>query len=858
MKALFSVVTLGLGLCLPCVGLTLGPQEEPIITRESGASNLGEWDMSWQSVVGRTYFIQCSTDLVNWTYLPTMAAGTGSQITYEIDTLNPDVNFRLAYVDVSTSNDPSDEDFDWDGYSNLYEIQNGRDPLVFDVGGGGDGIEPVTKPDWPETTQSGTIFRLAIIPTDSTLDTNEIYVDLDKDFEVLAINEMTTTDGFPLDELPVCEIEVTLERVGELSEDQVLKLSRSENYNSPVVKFFGALAPLTVGPTKVKDFTTVQAVGGHTAQKRSLLHVVLGVDNNRDGTLKLVASEDQTAVDRPYRFWLNNDDDGGWDEAGDTYIANDDNPWTPETLDNADDKISRVRDLEDFARLHLKVKGLETALSAGTITLGFKWKTTVPAATSKIRLFEAVEADGGTQYLSDVDTALTQKTASTSSLGVVPEVGVLDLPVSFWGSNALKGEKYLLFEGIEEGNDELMIVLKEGGTVIGETGAVFLELLDIRKMYEQWGVSHSAVIPDPDDDVATVVNGVTAVQFKTAFGSDTETETPVGNNYHTFQPAWDEDLEDKHYAICVHGWRKGGPAAQVHGQYFKGRSDEITMFKRLWHRGFKGRYIGFIWPTYDVEVWDQNGVINGGLSALYSKFAWSEYRAWKSGGAFKAMIDALPSDYEKKVFAHSLGNVVVGSALELGAVVDHYALLNAAIPEYCYDHQATGIGGVIGLNPKDFSFSWSDVIKNLSYRGSGGAGHARLRQVGGVLTNFYLPDDESLVEGWKANQAVFKPIGEYSYDPFFGVVKWRISLFSSRDVIDPHEGMAMVNSTLSDAIGRVEASALSKISENIEMDGADMEFDEEHEAVFKWQIAKTWKFYGIMWDKLSLPGHKAP
>ena len=94
----------------------------------------------------------------------------------------------------------------------------------------------------------------------------------------------------------------------------------------------------------------------------------------------------------------------------------------------------------------------------------------------------------------------------------------------------------------------------------------------------------------------------------------------------------------------------------------------------------KHRYIGFIWPTYDVEVRNQDGSYNGLSSADESKFNHSEYRAWKCGEAFKDMVNGLPSGYKKKVIAHSLGNVVVGSAMEKGMTVDNYALLNAAIP----------------------------------------------------------------------------------------------------------------------------------------------------------------------------------
>jgi hypothetical protein len=291
-----------------------------------------------------------------------------------------------------------------------------------------------------------------------------------------------------------------------------------------------------------------------------LLPVELGVDNNRDGTLALGVAADQTTAAKPYRFWLNNDDDRGW--AEDTYIANRDNPWTPVVVDSLDEVIGQpdkpgiTRDLEDFARLHLKVDSLHSQLAAGTMTLGLKWKT-VQSGTPKIRLSKAVEADGGTKYLSDTAKAADQVSASTSSLGSVQGTTVLDLPVSFWTSTTSSSTKFFLFEAIGEGKGELTMVFKQGSKVLGEGGSVFLDLLDIRKMYEQWGISRSAVIPDPDRDVLLPISGVTAVRYHTP-----ETGTPL----HDIQPAWDENLQDKNYVICVHGWRKGGTAAATAAQ----------------------------------------------------------------------------------------------------------------------------------------------------------------------------------------------------------------------------------------------------------------------------------------------------
>ena len=87
----------------------------------------------------------------------------------------------------------------------------------------------------------------------------------------------------------------------------------------------------------------------------NLLPVDLAVDNNRDGDLVLGSTDDQTTAAKPYRFWLNNDHDN-YGNPQDTYNAADDHPWTTQALDNANDKIESERDVEDFARLHLKIE----------------------------------------------------------------------------------------------------------------------------------------------------------------------------------------------------------------------------------------------------------------------------------------------------------------------------------------------------------------------------------------------------------------------------------------------------------------------------------------------------------------------
>jgi hypothetical protein len=102
-----------------------------------------------------------------------------------------------------------------------------------------------------------------------------------------------------------------------------------------------------------------------------------------------------------------------------------------------------------------------------------------------------------------------------------------------------------------------------------------------------------------------------------------------------------------------------------------------TSFKRLWHLGYKGRYAFFSWPTYSPAT---------SLAGGYLTYNKSEYRAWLSGVAFKSFVTSLQSDYTKNIMAHSMGNVVVGSAFRQGVGgISNYALFNAAMAAQAYD-----------------------------------------------------------------------------------------------------------------------------------------------------------------------------
>jgi hypothetical protein len=115
------------------------PQPSPVLS--PGSSN--SWNLDWDGVSGRTYFLQHSDNLVDWQFFPLIEPGYGNPIPYGFATSAEKCFVRLMYTDVVTSN-PYWDDFDGDGISNWDEVNiHGTNPLNSDSDGDGvpDGAE---------------------------------------------------------------------------------------------------------------------------------------------------------------------------------------------------------------------------------------------------------------------------------------------------------------------------------------------------------------------------------------------------------------------------------------------------------------------------------------------------------------------------------------------------------------------------------------------------------------------------------------------------------------------------------------------------------------------------------------------
>jgi hypothetical protein len=246
----------------------------------------------------------------------------------------------------------------------------------------------------------------------------------------------------------------------------------------------------------------------------------LAVDANRDGEIHFMREinltpekREENSDIRPYRFWVNDDFDG--------FHTSGSGPYEKEILgsifkDSDDFIMGSMRDLEDFSRLWIHLGGLQEKVANGQILVGFKWKNTTDSPS--INIFEAVETDGGTQYLADDGKALQQLVSGTAARSTIPNIDNQNVQLnsadafivhpSFWQAlSAVNSKKYLLFEGCDVGNGQLVLTFhKPDGTEIGEGSNVWMDVKNIKKMYQR-AKAQPEDIAAPNGDVVGPFTG---------------------------------------------------------------------------------------------------------------------------------------------------------------------------------------------------------------------------------------------------------------------------------------------------------------------------------------------------------------
>ena len=381
--------------------------------------------------------------------------------------------------------------------------------------------------------------------------------------------------------------------------------------------------------------------------KVTVVDLTLQVDRNRDGTPSGTGT-DVTDKDHPFTFWYNNDSDNE---------ASDEQPGTPDYLQA---KIANLRDLEDFQRMRLVVRGADALLKDGKVGAGLRW---MPGATHNpvIACFRNDDVAGSPRYLKEEATA-ESTLAQAERIGEVKDQAATAVAKTYlkddngaqvasmlWDCNG-EGDRPANPEGTTTApcaEGQLAVALLIGTRVVAINRHLSLRLGDMRNFYEHWTAG----------DGYTEGNGVLPVLSAVFPEPKVEKAKDSPINLATDQPVglWDpkriELVGTKSAVVFVHGYRM---------RTWERRSYAETMYKRMYWQQFNGKFVLLSWPT---EFWTSSTV--GGLFSPQN-YDRSEFTARRCGYAMFDKIENMKSDLNAGsliLTAHSMGNVVLSEAL---------------------------------------------------------------------------------------------------------------------------------------------------------------------------------------------------
>ena len=502
-----------------------------------------------------------------------------------------------------------------------------------------------------------------------------------------------------------------------------------------VLSPYGNFLATEPGPTALVTMPDVDTGERGTCMVYS---VSLQLDKNHDGNMDLSFNGvDATTTKNPMVVWANNNYDRFTLDADDQIEYDDDvkiggdyftqNTPVPDYnfKDGAGHRvIPCARDLQDFFRLW--VCGIDTNLIAklpagSTVTLNWGDVGSPNTGNPTIDIFAAADTDGGIGYLTNSLTAEIQ-----TDPVICPYIGRLGPGQSIQlnaiqFANGWAGSHFIMC-GVSNGTGGLNLTIKDGsGNVLAQSTS-YLQIVDIKQMYERWTIGDTP-------SIALKTNAVPATE-----------DLPIGAS--AFQYTQPQDTNTS-YILYVHGWNME--------RWEKDRFAE-SAFKRLYWQGYKGRFGVFRWPT-------ENGF--KGISSLATdpsekdNFDRSEYTAWQSSVGLLNKLKDLNAEYPGHVYmlAHSMGNIVAGEALRLatqqglGHLVNTYVASQAAVSAHTYD-----------TNIANYSFNYfpwrsQAVTPNIYgnwFLGNNGGG-------AGQVVNFYNTNDYALQRSvWQLDQ-LLKP-----------------------------------------------------------------------------------------------------
>jgi hypothetical protein len=351
------------------------------------------------------------------------------------------------------------------------------------------------------------------------------------------------------------------------------------------------------------------------------------VDANRNGVITTdrgPGDPDRELAEKglPWFFWVNDDDDSGETDGSDI---------PGRGANGQDTAVNGVRDLVDFFPVHLDIGRLLRILPPDGAGVSYRL-VQADGAANYVTTGLAPANAGDYQQDADVATALASRQPTrVAAEGVALDQGFL--------ADILQGKGVLLVEGRAATRAPLRLEVWRDTTLMAEL-SLPLSFAGVENMFR-----HVNLV------------GATGIRPQTA---------PRGAPTN-----WSRALENSKAMVFVHGYN-------VNQQQARGWQAEF--FKRVWWSGSRAQFWGVTWYGTDSQL---PGI---GISPNYQM---NVVHAFGTAPEFKRFISeliAVERLTEVSVAAHSLGNMVVSSAIsDYSAPIARYFLIDAAVAAEAYD-----------------------------------------------------------------------------------------------------------------------------------------------------------------------------
>ncbi len=304
--------------------------------------------------------------------------------------------------------------------------------------------------------------------------------------------------------------------------------------------------------------------------------------------------------------------------------------------------VNGTNDLTNYFPVYLNIKDLLNIYDPGKFTYQLK-----SANQNLMFLFTDLTPNTSGNYLTGNATSLDQATSLAYAFTYsIPNIGLVlnnnAANPSFLQQIRDNGKGIILVKGTSAGNAPLVLEIIDTQThALVFFSNLNISLASVEQMFRQKNLVNQGGGPLPNSDPT--------------MGEKDRLSEPL--NYPDKECTGDPSGNGKNF-VFVHGYNVNPQEA---------REWHAEMFKRLFWSGSRAKFWGVTWYGYESQV--------AGYCPEYHN---NVVHAFATSSVLANFL--APLQGEITIAAHSLGNVVVSSAIDHGANVKNYFLLNAAVP----------------------------------------------------------------------------------------------------------------------------------------------------------------------------------